>query len=304
MKIGVIGLGGIAQKAYLPTYAKLSDQATFIFSTRQETVRKKVSQKYRFQETAATIDELLAKKIDACFIHAATSAHYALAKKCLEQNVAVFIDKPVSENYNEVKQLTKLAQERNLIFMVGFNRRFAPMVEELYNLPEKRVIHLEKNEVNHPLETTYGIYDLFIHLVDTGVYLLNGKIDQVHTKISQEAGKMTYARMLLSNAHTEAHLTMDLRSGFKAERYQVTNAYKTLVLDQLTDLMIKEGNTTTVQRFGDWTTTLEKRGFEQMVLVFLAALKGAEPVIMKQEHILLSHRLCQEMINQQILHEL
>lgn len=304
MKIGVIGLGGIAQKAYLPTYAKLSDQATFIFSTRQEEVRKKVSQKYRFQETTATMDELLAKKIDACFIHAATSAHYALAKQCLEQNVAVFIDKPVSENYDEVKQLTKLAQEKGLIFMVGFNRRFAPMVEELYNLPEKRTIHLEKNEVDHPLDVTFGIYDLFIHLVDTGVYLLNGEVDHVESNIRQEDGKMTCARILLRNSSTEAYLTMDLKSGAKAERYQVTNASKTLILDQLTDLTIKEGTTTTLKHFGDWTTTLEKRGFEQLVLAFLAALQGAEPAVMKQDHILLSHRLCQEMINQQIRHQL
>lgn len=59
------------------------------------------------------VDELLAKKLDACFIHAATSAHYALAKRCLEENVAVFIDKPVSENYEEVKHLMALAEEKS-----------------------------------------------------------------------------------------------------------------------------------------------------------------------------------------------
>lgn len=304
MRIGVIGLGGIAQKAYLPTYAKLSNQAAFIFSTRQEEVRKKVSQKYRFQEMTATIDELLAKKIDACFIHAATSAHYLLAKQCLEQNVAVFIDKPVSENYEEVKHLKELAEEKGLLFMVGFNRRFAPMVNELYKLPNKRTILLEKHEAEHPLATAYGIYDLFIHLVDTAVYLLDGNIAEVHTKIYEENGKMTYARMLLSNATTEAYLTMDLMSGAKMERYQVTSSEKTLILSQLTDLTMKEKTSETIQRFGDWTTTLEKRGFEQMVLAFLSALKGEDAFDLKQEHVLLSHRLCQEMINQHIRHEL
>ncbi|EOH98104.1 Gfo/Idh/MocA family protein [Enterococcus pallens] len=304
MRIGVIGLGGIAQKAYLPTYAKLSDQATFIFSTRQAAVREKVSQKYRFQETVENIDELLAKKIDACFIHAATSAHYSLAKQCLAENVAVFIDKPVSENYEEVKQLKALAEEKGLLFMVGFNRRFAPMVNHLYNLPQKRTIRLEKNEVDHPLETAYGIYDLFIHLVDTGVYLLDGDVGEVHTKIYEEAGKMTYARMLMTNATTEAYLTMDLRSGAKTERYQVTSPEKTLILDQLTDLSSKENTIETIQRFGDWTSTLEKRGFEQMVMAFLSALNGEEAPDLKQQHVLLSHRLCQEMINQHIRHEL
>lgn len=41
MKIGVIGIGGIAQKAYLPTYAKMRKEATFIFATRREEVREK-----------------------------------------------------------------------------------------------------------------------------------------------------------------------------------------------------------------------------------------------------------------------
>lgn len=50
MRIGIIGLGDIAQKAYLPTYAKLSDQATFIFSTRREEVRKKFHKNIAFKK--------------------------------------------------------------------------------------------------------------------------------------------------------------------------------------------------------------------------------------------------------------
>lgn len=145
---------------------------------------------------------------------------------------------------------------------------------------------------------------MFIHLVDTGVYLLNGNVGEIHTKIYEEAGKMTYARMLLTNATTEAYLTMDLKSGAKAEQYQVTSPDKTLVLDQLSELTIREDTTESTQRFGDWTSALEKRGFEQMVLAFLSALKGDKSVDLKQEHVLLSHRLCQEMINRHIRHQL
>ncbi|MGO3728716.1 MAG: Gfo/Idh/MocA family oxidoreductase, partial [Enterococcus viikkiensis] len=72
MKIGVIGIGGIAQKAYLPTYAKMRDQAEFIFATRNEATRQKIADEYSFAKTVATIDELLAEEITACFIHAAT----------------------------------------------------------------------------------------------------------------------------------------------------------------------------------------------------------------------------------------
>lgn len=167
MKIGVIGIGGIAQKAYLPTYAKMRKEASFIFATRNDETRDKISREYNFVNTVATIDELLAEKIDACFIHVATKVHFEIAKQYLEAGVSVFIDKPVSENLQEVRELQELAKSNKLLFMVGFNRRFAPMVEQLKQLPQKHVIHLEKNEPNHAMNTQYGIYDLFIHLVES-----------------------------------------------------------------------------------------------------------------------------------------
>lgn len=58
-----------------------------------------------------------------------------------------------------------------------------------------------------------------------------------------------------------------------------------------------------VQRFGDWTTTLEKRGFEQLVIRFIAALKG-EAVDLRQKNVLLSHELCEKMLQQHTRHQL
>ena len=303
MKIGVIGIGGIAQKAYLPTYAKMRKDADFIFATRTEEVRKKITEEYNFENTVATIEELLAKNIDACFIHVATKAHFEIAEKCLEAGVAVFIDKPVSESLQEVQILRELANQKELLFMVGFNRRFAPMVEQLKQLPQKHIIHLQKNEPAHAMNTQFGVYDLFIHLVDTGVYLLDDEILNVHSKIREENGQMIYAQMQLSTATAECILSMDLKSGSKMERYQVSSPAQTMVLDQLTDLTIKKGQLEESQRFGDWTTTLEKRGFEQLVMNFLAALKG-EAVDLRQENVLLSHELCEQMLREHIRHQL
>lgn len=303
MKIGVIGIGGIAQKAYLPTYAKIRKEARFIFATRTEEVRKKIAEEYDFTETVATIEELLAEKIEACFIHVATKAHYEIAKKCLSAGVAVFMDKPVSEKLQEVQELQALAEEKGLLFMVGFNRRFAPMVDQLKKLEQKKVIQLQKNEPNHAMDPQFGIYDLFIHLVDTAVYLLDDEIMHVQSKIREEQGQMTYAQMQLSTATTECILSMDLLSGGKMERYQVSGPSATLILDQLTDLTIKQGQIEERQRFGDWTTTLEKRGFEQLVTNFLAALNG-EVVDLRQEDVLLSHELCEQMLRQHVRHQL
>ena len=46
MKIGVVGIGGIAQKAYLPVYSENRHQATFLFassSCSKQTINFKMS---------------------------------------------------------------------------------------------------------------------------------------------------------------------------------------------------------------------------------------------------------------------
>lgn len=78
MKIGVIGLGNIAQKAYLPTYSKCRHLAEFVLATRNPETRQKIADQYGFTETVGTIEELIEAKIDACFVHVATKVHGAV----------------------------------------------------------------------------------------------------------------------------------------------------------------------------------------------------------------------------------
>lgn len=56
----------------------------------------------------------------------------------------VFVDKPLSEDISEVEELLNLAKKKQRILMVGFNRRFAPMVERLNQRKVKRMLFLEK----------------------------------------------------------------------------------------------------------------------------------------------------------------
>ena len=48
MKIGIIGLGGIAQKAYLPVLTQMKD-VELILSTRNQETLKSIQEKYHIQ---------------------------------------------------------------------------------------------------------------------------------------------------------------------------------------------------------------------------------------------------------------
>jgi len=67
-KIGVIGLGNIAQKAYLPTMATLQDKFEWHLTTRNKAKGEMLEKKYGFKHFHQTLDELIAEKPLAVFV--------------------------------------------------------------------------------------------------------------------------------------------------------------------------------------------------------------------------------------------
>ncbi|MBT9719591.1 Gfo/Idh/MocA family protein [Enterococcus durans] len=306
MNIGVVGVGNIAEKAYLPTYAKNQGEIDFYFATRNKETKKRIHDRYGFEHLYDTIDELIEHNIEACMIHAATSVHYELAKKCLENKIHVYIDKPLSVNLEEVQELQKLAEKNKVILMVGFNRRFAPMVEKLKAIPDKRIIQLQKNRIAAQETTEYVIYDLFLHLVDTTVYLLDEPVVQMKCQIKETQEFLDHAILQLETANQTAILVMDLVSGANTERYQVTSPSGTYEVNDLTEMVIQTANGVELEKFGDWENTLVKRGFEPMVQSFFAQIKtdAIRSEGLRQENIYQSHAFCEEMLRKQIRHQM
>lgn len=297
MKIGVIGLGNIAQKAYLPVYSELRNEGNFILATRNKQTRELLQNKYGFENVVETVDELIEAGIEACFVHVATHVHVEIVDKLLKAGIHVCVDKPLSENLSEVRQLQTFAEENQLILMIAFNRRFAPFVEKLKNIEDKNLLLLQKNRVNAPGSTGFMIYDLFLHVVDTAVYLLDDPIQQVQTKIIEKDGELQRAFLHLETAQTTAICSMDLCSGANTETYQVTSLQGTYNLENLTELTIQNAEGTTKEGFSDWTTTLEKRGFAPLIKQFIDGVKAQSSEQMKQKDVFLSHELCSKMLH-------
>ena len=301
MKIGVIGLGNIAQKAYLTVYSELRNEGTFVLATRNNATRDLLQKKYGFTQVVETVDQLIQAGIEACFVHVATEAHVIIVEQLLQAGIHVCVDKPLSENLQEVKALQEYARSKGLILMVAFNRRFAPFVEELKRVDDKNIILLQKNRVNAAGQTGFMIYDLFLHVVDTAVYLLDAPIQQVQSKVVEKDGKLQRVILHLETDTTTAICSMDLVSGANTETYQVTAPSGTYYLENLTELKVVSAETKQ-RSFGDWTTTLEKRGFAPLIQRFIAGVKGNSTEGLKQDDVFLSHELCGKVLQQHQRH--
>lgn len=129
MKIGIIGLGDIAQKAYLPVITQLPD-IDLVFCTRNTTTLSALAQQYRIAETCQDYQQLMNFGVDAVMIHAATSVHFQIAEYFLNQGIPTFVDKPLADTAAEVEKLYEISAQSNQPLYVGFNRRHIPLYNQ------------------------------------------------------------------------------------------------------------------------------------------------------------------------------
>jgi Predicted dehydrogenases and related proteins len=118
LKIGVVGLGGIAQKAWLPVLSAATDWTLQAAWSPGKEKAQRICESYRLP--CADSLQSLAAECDAVFVHTSTASHYAVVSELLNAGVHVCVDKPLAENLPDAERLVELAARKKLTLMVGF----------------------------------------------------------------------------------------------------------------------------------------------------------------------------------------
>ncbi|CAM4277294.1 Gfo/Idh/MocA family oxidoreductase [Erysipelothrix inopinata] len=292
LKIGIIGLGNIAMKAYLPTYSNLNSRVDWCLYSSNSDKLETLTKTYGFKNTFTDLDELVNCGLDAVMIHTPTDTHAELIQKFLEAKIHVYVDKPISENIDEVNALLDYAKSNKLILMTGFNRRFAPHYQEQKKVSNKSMIMVQKHRENTDQEAKFAIFDMMIHCVDTLVYLLDEPIISHHVRTVTHDGILDHAHLEVHTENCTGTATINMHSGGRSESVEVMSVDSFSRCEDMTDLRVQQNGTLTIHHFSDWTTTLEKRGFVQVVETFLHAVEiNKQPDTVEYESTRITHEL-------------
>ena len=295
MKIGVIGLGNIAQKAYLPVMVEMQDEVEWHLCSRNKETLEAVGKKFGFKHLYTSLDDLLDSGIEAAFVHVATVAHGETIRKLLEHGISVYVDKPISGDLEETKELIELADAKGLLLTAGFNRRFAPMVERLKGIPDKKMILIQKDRVKNVEPVRFAVYDLFIHIADTALYLLDDEVVSVQSHLVENEGELKRLWLMLETKSTTCFVSMNYEAGANQEVMEVQSPEGITRVLNLTDMTIVQKSSKQQVTFGDWEGTLRKRGFAPLIAAFVAGVKEkTNPVSTESSY--LSHSLCEKIL--------
>jgi virulence factor len=294
LRVGVVGLGDIARKAYLPVLATRPDLEVHL-CTRDPAVLAAIGDAYRVPHRHRDLDGLLAAGVDAAFVHAATAAHPALVERLLAAGVHVYVDKPLADSHPAAERLAGLARERDRSLLVGFNRRYAPAYAGLRDLPRDLVL-MQKNRVGLPAAPRSVVFDDFIHVVDTLRFLAPGEAGHTDIRVRVAGGLLHHVVLNLSGDGWTALGVMNRVSGSVEESVEVMGDGRKRVVRNLAEVVDHRAaeDAQMVGRRGDWTPVARQRGIEQVCELFLAAVRDGR--VLDAEDALRTHALCERIV--------
>lgn len=298
MKIGMIGIGDIAQKAYLPILGTRQDIELSICSRNQQVVDQ-IGQQYRIDRRYSTVEELIDSRIDAAFVHAATEAHPAILRDLIQAGIHVCVDKPVAYTLQETEELVGLAKDRGVQLMVGFNRRFAPMYRQAQEeIPLPDSVLMQKNRVQPLSDVRKTIFDDFIHVVDTLLFYL-GDAEAITFRTKVENGLLHYVILQLANGQTTGIGIMNRHTGVNEEIVEVMGHPKKIEIHNLNQAKIFTSNQEQHCKFDDWAPILYRRGFVGMIDHFIQCVHSRQEPVTSGASTLRTHEICERIVSQQ-----
>jgi len=127
--LGVIGAGGYVPAMLLPHFKTEGVEFRSI-ATASGISAHDVGKRFGFAYAVSSADEVLDDtNVNLVVVGTRHDTHAELARKALERNKHVFVEKPLALNDDELESVLKAAQNSTGKLMVGFNRRFSPLAQ-------------------------------------------------------------------------------------------------------------------------------------------------------------------------------
>jgi predicted dehydrogenase len=127
VKLGVVGLGWVAQVVHLPTLMKLPDAEVVAVCDRDKSKARLVGEKFGIKRIHYELQQMLeSEDLNAVIVCTSTDAHRESALAVLKAGLDVLVEKPIARTFPEALDIAAAARESKRKLMVGMNHRFRP----------------------------------------------------------------------------------------------------------------------------------------------------------------------------------
>jgi polar amino acid transport system substrate-binding protein len=288
-----MGAGSFAQKFLLPGASK---QAAMIgVATASGNNARNVADKYGFAYATGDSQDLLTDDdINTIFIATRHNLHAEQVLAALQSGKNVFVEKPLCLTTDELEQIAEAYRQGSARLMVGFNRRFAPLLQKIKTALPAGIPLAMNYRINAgaiPADSWIQDADLgggriigeVCHFVDLALFLAGSPIAQLDSQIMKTASGLndTLVVALAFENGSVANISY-FANGAKSlskERLEVHCAGKSWLLDDFKSLSTFGGSRKKS------TSGRQDKGHAREVELFLQAVSDGSPAPISFEDI-------------------
>jgi predicted dehydrogenase len=189
--------------------------------------------------------DLFALNLDAVVIATPPATHYSIARDCLEHDLHVLVEKPITLDSDDAAELVHVAEENNRILMVGHTFEYNPAVRALKDMIRNGelgdIYYIDAIRASLGLFQTKAnvIWDLAPHDISILRFLLDADPISVSTHASAcvQEGIEDVAYMTLAfPKNVLAHIRSSWLDPSKQRRITVVGSKKMVIYDDVEPL--------------------------------------------------------------------
>jgi predicted dehydrogenase len=292
IRLGVLGAGLFANATLLPAIKKIPGIELVGIASSGGLHAQDSARKFGFAYAASSDEEILNDPdINTVAILTRHDLHADLVVKALQAGKHVFVEKPLAITPEQLEQISQTLITNSQLLTVGFNRRFAPLAQQLATHFAHRTdalyMHYRVNAgtipLNHwvhdPAQGGGRIIGEGCHFVDSLAFLAGGAPVSVNAHALPDGGKYREDNVSMTFTFPDGSIgVVDyLANGdksFPKERLEVFCGGRVAVLDDFRALeMVRDGHRTTVKKAQD-------KGWRGEWEAFVKAIReGGQPPI-------------------------
>ena len=236
LRVAVIGCGGRG-RGHMKILSEFEDTDIVAICDPVESARNNAGDTFNVSKRYRTIETLLDKEtLDAIFV--ATPAHLngEAAAPCLERGVNTLLEKPPGMHVQETINLRDTAKKTGAKAMVGWNRRFHPIIVEtsqrvkargnvtqLVGEFHKSITRLAQSGKfpEHLMDNMF--LETPIHALDTLRAIAEADVQEVHSVVQRTISdyKDVHAALILFDNGCVAQLIANYTTDARLERYEI-----------------------------------------------------------------------------------
>lgn len=188
LRMGVIGVGGIAQNRHIPTFLKMSDKVEIVaISDVNEATAKMVGEKFGIPKVCAHYADMFGY-VDAVTICTPNKFHAEITIAALEAGLHVFCEKPMAMRPDECEAMIAASKAAGKKLAIAYHYRFMKesvaakrlvMEDEIGRPMVARAKGIRRRKVpgwgvftNKELQGGGSLIDYGCHLLDLSLWLL------------------------------------------------------------------------------------------------------------------------------------